>query len=149
MILDSKGEVAVAFAPTTPHDGTILFPSTYYDEGCPIDLGAGETVGFYIQVGTTCVGATATATFYLLANLADPTFITGNINLFISPAVPVASLVKGYQIQAKVRPGVVARYYTLGVALGTADLSAGAFNAWLINDNFQTAKSTYPAGYSI
>ncbi len=149
MILDSKAQVATAFAPTTPHDGTILFPTTYYDEGCPIDLGAGETVGFYINVGTTCVGATNHCTFYLLANLADPTFITGNINLFISPAIAVASLVKGYQIQAKVRPGVVARYFTLGVALDTADLSAGAFSAWLLNDNFQTAKTSYPAGYSI
>lgn len=149
MILDSKGQIATAFAPTTPHDGTILFPTTYYDALAPIDLGAGETVGFYINVATTCVGATNTSTFYLIGNLTDPTFTTGNIKLFISDAIAVASLVKGYQIQAKVRPGSVARYFTLGVGLGTADLSAGAFSAWLLNDDFQTAKTSYPAGYSI
>lgn len=149
MILDSKGQLAVAFAPTTPHDGTILFPTTYYDALTPLDMGAGETVGFYIQVGTTCTGATNTTTFYLIGNLTDPTFASNNLKLFISDAIPVATLVKGYQIQAKVRPGIVARYFTLGVSLATADLGAGAFNSWLLNDDFQTAKTSYPAGYSV
>lgn len=149
MILDSKAQLATSFAPTTPHDGTILFPTTYYDALTPIDMGAGETVGFYMQVGTTAVGATNTTTFYLIGNLTDPTFASGNIKLFISDAIAVASLFKGYQIQAKVRPGSVARYFTLGVALATADLSAGAFNAWLLCDDFQTAKNSYPAGYSV
>ena len=64
-------------------------------------------------------------------------------------AIAVATLVKGYEIQAKVRPGILARYYTLGVALDTADLSAGKFDAWLLSDDFQTAKNSYAAGYTI
>jgi len=149
MILDAKGQLASAFAPTTPHDGTILFPTTYYDNRVAADIGAGGTVGFYVNVNTTAVGATNTTIFYLIGNLTDPTFASNNLQINISQTVAVATLVKGFELQFKVRPGFVARYYTLGVALNVADLSAGKFDAWLVNDDFQTAKTSYPAGYSI
>lgn len=148
MILDAKGEIAVAYAPTT--NGAIQYPTTYYDELVLADIGAGETVGFYIQVSTAVTSAgSATVTFSLIGNATDPTFASGNQVLWVSQAIAKATLVLGYQIQVKVPPGFVARYFTLGVTIGTADLTAGVFNAWLLNDNFQTAKNTYPAGYTV
>ncbi len=151
MILDAAGKIATAFAPTTPHDGTVLFPTTYYDNRVAADIGAGGLVSFYINVVTTCVGATNTTDFYLVGNPTDVTFVTGNVYLYKTPApIVVASLVRGYQLQVKVPPGFpTCRYFTLGVGLNTADLSAGAFSAWLGNDDFQTAKTTYPAGYTV
>jgi hypothetical protein len=150
-ILDAAGQLATDFAPTTPHDGTILFPTTYYDNRVAADIGAGGLVSLTILVTTTATGATNTTEFYLVGNPSDTTFVTGNVIIYRSPApVTVATLVKGYQVQVKVPPGFpTCRYYTLGVGLNTADLSAGKFSAWLANDDFQTVKTTYPAGYTV
>ncbi len=150
-ILDVSGQLATDFAVTTPHDGTILFPTTYYDNRVAADIGAGGLVSFTILCTTTAVGATATADFYLIGNPTDVTFVTGNLILYkTGTPTLVAAMVKGYQLQVKVPPGFpTCRYYTLGIGLNTADLSAGKFSAWLANDDFQTAKTTYAAGYTV
>lgn len=101
----------------------------------PYDVGKGTPVTVLVQVVTTCTsGGSNTTQAQLItsasANLGSPTVIAS------SEAIPVASLVAGYQFRLSgiPGPGVGARYLGVQYVIATADLTAGAFDAGLVLD---------------
>lgn len=137
MILDERTEFADAAA-VALNIGNAIAPNTdVIDLGATPtlrDLGNGRDMFLVIQVTTTFVGATSTTTFDLVsgstANLA-----TSKTTHASTGAIPVATLVAGY---TKVIPlpieATYARYLGLWQTVATANVTAGAINAFLTND---------------
>ena len=98
------------------------------------DIGNGEPLYLVIQVTTTFVGATSTTTFELksdsTANLA--TSATTHLS---TGAIAVATLVEGYtKVMALPAEATYERYLGLWETVATANVTAGAINAFLTRD---------------
>ena len=104
-----------------------------------IDLDAagrleGEPIYLVILVTTTFTsGGSATLQFDLEAD-ADGTFSAGAVNLYSSDAIAVASLVEGYRIVRPINIPDGLRYLNLEYTIGVADMTAGAFDAFIALD---------------
>lgn len=141
-LLDKQNVLSDAQAPTT---GTTVSTNT-------IDLAAAGTVPFLggtitndigrgtnppavvVQVVTTCTSGGANTTQAQVitsasANLGSPTVVAS------SEAIAVATLVAGYRFRGlALGPGIGQRYLGVQYVIATADLTAGAFDAWLALD---------------
>ncbi len=98
------------------------------------DIGNGEPLYLVIQVTTAFVGATSTTTFELksdsTANLA--TSATTHLS---TGAIAVATLVEGYtKVMALPAEATYERYLGLWETVATANVTAGAINAFLTRD---------------
>lgn len=154
--LTAPAAVLTPYAPTTV--GTHTNTAPYIDRMVLMDDGTGADVTFIVYVSTTATSnGSATVQFKLLGNATDITFASGNVVLADSGAIAVATLVAGYRFVAKIPRQNFAsvepttayyRYLALSVVIGTADLTAGAFNAWISNDGIQDNNS-YKAGYTV
>lgn len=159
-VTDSSTQLAVAYAPTST--GTAAAPN-YIDlqaPGTPTaqagDWGMGNDWIWWTQVNVTFTsGGSATLQLQLQGNPTDTTFSSGNL-VVIGPttAVPVATLVKGYEGAAyggwkyKYPRGSVVRYVRLQSIIATAAMTAGSINSWLTNDDMQDIQSS-AAGYTV
>lgn len=158
MILDVGNQVANAYAPTTPFGATLFFQS-YIDRLAAQEDGAGMDVTAFGVISTTVTSAgAATVRFQVLGNASDPTFASGNVVLLDTGVVGKATLVAGYQFLRAKLPRIpllnspelttsLLRYLTVAAIIGTADLTAGAWNAWITYGTLQD-DIAYPAGYS-
>lgn len=112
-------------------------------------LGEGSSkLYLLITVNTTATsGGSATVDFRLrtaaaVALTSSPTDIIG------SGAIPVATLVAGYQVLVPVPPSAsYKRYIGVNANIGTAVLTAGKFEAEIITDEQLNTK--YAGGFSI
>lgn len=103
----------------------------------PKDIGRSRNVEILVQVSTTFTsGGAATLQVDIISDddaaLGSPTVLQS------SAAIPVASLVAGYQFRLALPAGISERYLGVQYTIGTAAMTAGALTAGLIADK-QTA----------
>lgn len=112
-----------------------------HDSDNTIDLGAdGDALArpmrFHVQIPTAVTSSgSATVQFKLLTD-SDAAFGSA-VTLYDSGAIGKASLVQGYKVTGKngiVLPGNCERYLKATITIGTAALTAGAFDIFLSND---------------
>ena len=160
--LTAPSGVLTPFAPTTV--GSNILTTSVIDRIVPMDDGAGECITFFAYCATTVTSAgAATVEIQLLGNATDPTFSSNNVVLADTGAIGKATWVQGYRTQVFKVPRAAIykyenalnttgagplRYFTINVIIGTATLTAGAFNAWINCDGIQDSIS-YSAGYTV
>lgn len=137
MILDSLNEFCDAVALNTGAAGTYLI-------GSQIDLkttkdypGNADGLYFVAKVQTTCTsGGSATLQLKLASDASASIATDGSATEHIlTPAIPVASLVAGYQICAiEIPRGQYERYLGVLQVTGTAAFTAGKVDCFLTND---------------
>jgi hypothetical protein len=165
MTLDASLQVANAYAPTSD-SGSLLFQS-YIDRLVAQEDGAGQDICIYGKVKTTATSAgSATIRAVAVGNPTDATFNSGtlagggNVILADTGTIAYGTWLAGYQFfRAKYpRPALQStledeasndflRYLTVGFIIATANLTAGAFDAWFTYGSLQD-NIAYPAGYS-
>lgn len=135
MIVDSRNEFASAAA-IALNVGNAIAPNTHViDRGASpelVDLGVGAKQMFLVlAVTTSFVGATATINFDLLSD-SVPALTTSPTTHWSSGAIGVATWVAGYR---KIIPLPIEetyeRYLGLWMTVGTANVTAGAIDAFL------------------
>jgi hypothetical protein len=94
------------------------------------DLGLSDGPWLVIQVTTAFVGATSTTEFQLLSDSTANLATSATLH-WTSGAIPVATLVEGYEIAVKLPSGSYERYLGLWEINATAATTAGAVNAFL------------------
>lgn len=82
-----------------------------------------------VSVDTTCTSAGAATVQATLQTSDAEAFGSGNVTLMDSGAVAVATLVKGYKLLQGRIPAGALRYLRVVYTIGTAELTAGKFNA--------------------
>lgn len=96
-----------------------------------VDLGTGQPVYLVIQVATTFVGATSTTQFSLRSD-SVAALTSSPTTHWTSAAIPVATLVAGYELAiALPLEKTYERYLGLWETVATANVTAGAINAFL------------------
>lgn len=95
------------------------------------DIGAGEPIYLVIQVDTTFVGASGTVKFELASDSTADLATSKTVHL-ATAAIPVATLVAGYQVAYALPQEVTyERYLGLWETVATTNMSAGKINAFL------------------
>lgn len=139
MILDERNEFCDAVALNTGGAASYLLGDVI-DLTVARDIGGGEAdLYLVIQVDTTATsGGSATGAFSLASDAQAAIATDGSATIHhVTPAIPVATLVAGYQIAVIPLPrGIPAYERYLGIlqTTGTAAFTAGKINAF-ITDN--------------
>lgn len=111
------------------------------------DLGQGENLYLAVTVKTAVTsGGAATVQFYLRTD-SNPNGTTAPVDLVGSGVIAKASLVAGYQVFLKLPSAAYKRYIMVNANIGTAVLTAGAFEAEIVKDIAQNTK--YAGAYSL
>lgn len=129
-IIDRFLQVSAAQAVTTSSASTdTIDAGTTKNANIGRDLGAGTPLHmeFTVPVAPTAAGA-ATVTFSVQDSLDGVTFA----DVIISAPYPIASLTAGRRIYLALPPGL-RRYVRAFYAIGTGPLTAGAFNAQVVD----------------
>lgn len=110
------------------------------------NLGEGEGMYLVVTVKTTVTsGGSATVDFRFVTDSSSS--IGSPVTLVSSGAIAKATLVAGYQIKLKLPNAAYKRYVAVNANIGTAVLTAGAFEAELVKDLSSNTK--YAGGFSI
>lgn len=138
MILDERNEFADATALGTSGTGRQLVGDVI-DLGVARDIGVGEHLYLVLQVDTAFTSAgSATVSFELASDAQGAIAVDGTASVhFATAAIPVATLVAGYQIAKIAIPmegTAYERYLGVIANVGTAALTAGKVNAFLTSD---------------
>ncbi len=156
--LDANLQIANLFAPTAI--GANISVAAVIDRLAIMDDGIGNLFDFYVQLAqaVTSAGA-ATVDFQLLGNATDPTFASGNVVLADTGPIGKAALIAGHQFSIPISRQAwnslqnVAggtRYLTINAIIGTAALTAGQFNAWILPHNGANQSNlAYPNNYTV
>lgn len=159
MYLDQEVIFADGYAPTATGDN--ICPNTW-DSG-PLgnllntntgrDLGAGAALYFSALVTTTVTsGGAATVTFELVT---DSTVSISSIGVLVAtPAIPKASLTATAEVVLGVPRGsamtsLYKRWLGGDINIGTATLTAGAFQLKLLEIDGAQDRAIYQAGYGV
>lgn len=111
------------------------------------DFGQGENLWLAITVKITATsGGSATVTFNLRTD-SNANLTTSPVDLVASPAIPVATLVAGYQIFIPLPMATYKKYLGVNANIGTAVLTAGAFECDIVKDPQRNAK--YASGFNL
>lgn len=117
--------------------------TNYIDLGVARDIAPGESMEFFVNVATLVEsGGSSTLTVGIQTD-SDPAFGTVQ-TILTSPSVAKAALVAGYEFFKVKLPMGGLRYLRAYYTVGTADLTAGAFNCGLILD--RRAHAYYASG---
>lgn len=138
MLRDLQWVLSDQQAPTTvagsPFDSTNIFDTGNLaglsGASSTGDLGKGELLYFVISVNTTVTSAGA-ATVQVKLLTDDSSGFGSAVTLFDSGAIAKATLVAGYTVFAQRLPIGCKRYLKVTYTVGTADLTAGKFDAYL------------------
>lgn len=137
MILDELNEFADATALSTAGTGRALVGDVI-DLGAVTDnVGAVEDLYLVIQVDTAATSAGAATVSFELASDAQAAIATdGSASVhFASAAIPIATLIAGYEVCCLQLPrGSYERYLGVLQNVATAALTAGKVNAFLTRD---------------
>lgn len=101
------------------------------------DIGQGNPLYLVIQIDTAVAGTSSTVQFKLASDAAAAISTTTATEHWVSAAIPEATLVAGYVVAVVPLPyGFPAyeRYLGVQADVGTANLSAGAVSAFIVND---------------
>lgn len=137
MILDERNEFADATALNTGAAGSYLVGDVIDLTAIGADIGQGTELWLVIQVDTTATsGGSATGKFALCSDAQAAIAVDGSQTIhFETAAIPVATLVAGYQVCAIRLPlGTYERYLGIVQTTGTAAFTAGKINAFLTAD---------------
>lgn len=108
----------------------------HFNQTVPKDVGKSKFAEFLCQITTACVGVGASIQAQLIesanANLSSPNVIQS------TAAIPVASLVAGYQFRLEMPPGIVQRYLGVQYVITGAAITAGAVMAGPVLDKQTT-----------
>lgn len=140
MIIDSQNEFCdatsaiLASGATGAILGNVINTAASSAFNTLVDQGTGERVYLVIQVATTFVGATSTTVFSLRTDSAAA-LTSSPTTHWSSAAIPVATLVAGYTIVVPLpAEATYERYMGLWETVATANVTAGAVNAFLTHD---------------
>lgn len=137
MWLDERGEFCDAISLNTGGAGSYLLGDVV-DLTVARDIGNGEAdLWLIIQVDTTATsGGSATGAFTLASDAQAAIATDGSATVhFASGAIPVATLVAGYQVVAVPLPrGTYERYLGILQTTAVAAFTAGKINAFLTRD---------------
>jgi hypothetical protein len=137
MILDERNEFCDAVALNTGAAGSYLIGDQIDLGVAGLNVGVGEDIYCVLQVDTTATsGGSATGEFHLASDAQAAIAVDGSATYhFSSAAIPVATLVAGYQIAAfRLPSGTYERYLGIIQTTGTAAFTAGKVNAFLTRD---------------
>lgn len=139
MIMDESlefADAATATATGTANFGDVIDLGT----GSATDPGHGETVYLVVMVATTVTSAGAATVAFQLASDSSTSLATNGTQTihFTSAAIGKASLTAGTQVLCVPLPSgdlsAYERYLGCQIIIGTAALTAGAFDAFLTKD---------------
>lgn len=136
MYLDKQLALSDAQAVTATAAST-----NYLDLGAVRDIGQQDDLIILFTVNTTTVSAGST-TMTIKIQSDDNTSFSSATDHFTSESIAKATLIAGYQKAFRIPPGIVERYVRLYYTVSTADFSAGAFSAHIIQG--LQANRTYP-----
>ncbi len=141
MIYDIFGYFSAAQAPTT---GTTASTNVIDTGVAGRSIGSGEPVELVVQVATTCTSGGANTTQFVLQDSADNSSFA---NVVLSDPIAVATLVAGYEPLRIKLPAGLRRYVRVAYVIATANLTAGAFNAFLTHDRQEAP--AYASGFAV
>ncbi len=154
MIIDKQLQFADGtWAPTAT--GVNISPNVYNTAplgGVPnanggIDLGEGDVLWLVITVKTTATsGGAATVTFNIRTD-SNANLTTSPVDLAATAAIPYATLVAGYQIKMPLPTGSYKEFIGVNAVIGTAVLTAGAFEAEIVKH--MSSDTIYAGGFSV
>jgi hypothetical protein len=111
------------------------------------DLGQGENLWLVITVKTAVTsGGAATVDFRLRTDSAA-SLVSAPVDLVSSGAIAKATLVAGYQVKLKLPSATYKKYIGVNANIGTAVLTAGAFEAEIVKD--LQANTKYAGGFNL
>lgn len=145
MILDERNEFLGATALSTAATGLALIGDVIDLGPQSRDIGLGEPLYLVIQVDTAVTSAGAATVSFVLASDAQAAIaVDGSATVhYASAAIPKATLVAGYTAVVIPLPfGTYERYLGILQNVGTAALTAGKVNAFLVKD--ATKWMSYP-----
>lgn len=134
MILDERTEFCDATALNTGAAGSYLVGDVIDLELTGLDLGTSADLWLVISVDTAATsGGAATGQFHLCSDAQAAIAVDGSATYhFSTAAIPVATLVAGYQIAAVRLPaGTYERYLGILQTTAVAAFTAGKINAFL------------------
>lgn len=125
MILDKQNTLSEEQAITATADSTNV-----------IDTGAagmnnGQAVELLAQVEEAFTAAGAATLTVSLVTATDAAF-TSPVTLLTTPAIPKATLVRGYQLPLSYLPANLLRYFKLVYTVATGPMTAGKINAGIV-----------------
>ena len=108
-------------------------------------LGDGEPLWLVVNVNTTvaAAGGASNVTFSLQDSTDDSSFAV----VLQGPAIPKATLVAGHRAFCVALPPGLRRYFRVNYAVDTNDLTAGKFDAFIVQDLQQNVARA--PGYTI
>lgn len=122
-----------------------LVSTNIYDTGSSADVGIGEEMYLVVRVGTAVVGATSTTQVVLQTD--DNTGFSSPKEFPVTGALAPAALTANNYIAKYRLPIGLERYLRVVYRVGTAALTAGTADAYLVKD--VQANNAYPSGFTV
>lgn len=141
MYLDKLAQFSDAQAPTT---GTTASTNSLDTTTALRSIGSGEHIWLVVSVATTCTSGGSNTTQAVLQDSADDSSYT---TVLSGVATAVASLVAGYNLLRVHLPPGLRRYIRVAYVIAVADLTAGAFDAFLTHDSQDNVAR--PSGFTV
>lgn len=151
MPLLDLGLADIGYAPTAVGTNT---SGVYIDIGTAQDLamGNGKHIMFKARIATTVTG-NANATLQLAVQGATDSAFTSPVTVQSFPQIAQANFATaataGTEWDYYVQRGFPYRYYRLVVIIGTATLTAGAFDFYLANESGVSDVKSYNRNYTV
>ncbi len=128
MYIDKFAQFSDAQAPTT---GTTASTNTFDTSTATRSIGSGEPVWLVVQCVTTATSGGSNTTQAVLQDSADDSSYS---TVLSGVATAVASIVAGFNLLRVQLPTGLRRYLRVAYVIAVADLTAGAFDAFLTHD---------------
>lgn len=140
-MMDNNLVLSDAQAPTT---GTTASTNVFDSQTATRDIGGGKGIELIVQVSTTCTSGGSNTTQVVLQDSADNSSFT---TVLSGVATAVASLTAGTELLRVRLPAGLRRYIRVAYVIAVADLTAGAFNAYLAIDRQNNVAR--PSGFTV
>ena len=140
-MIDNNLVLSDAQAPTT---GTTASTNVFDSQTATRDIGGGKGIELIVQVATTCTSGGSNTTQVVLQDSADNSSFT---TVLSGVATAVASLTAGTELLRVRLPAGLRRYIRVAYVIAVADLTAGAFNAYLAIDRQNNVAR--PSGFTV
>lgn len=111
------------------------------------DLGRGENLYLCITVKTTVTSGGSATVDFRLRTAAAAALTASPVDLVGTGALAISTLVAGKQIYIRLPIGAYQRYVGVNANIGTAVLTAGAFEAEIVKDD--QGKNIYAGNFGI
>lgn len=142
---DAQGSITTAGTRVVSTNVMDLGP--LYSGNLVRDIGSGKPVWLYIRVDTTVLasGGAANVTFKLESAAAAALVSSPTVHWTSGP-IAKATLIAGYEIKVILPPDAYQRYLGVTYTPDTNDLTAGKFDAMLVNG--VSTRRDYASGFS-